>query len=226
MSTDRRMFLKTAAASAALALALALPAVAVAQSPQAAARPPSGKGGLSRTSLARMREAMLRHVESGRMPGLVTLVSRRGEAHVDAIGVKAFGGRDPMRRDTIFRIASITKPITAAAAMILVEEAKLRLDDPVDPLLPELANRKVLRRIDSPLDDTVPAKRAITLRDLLTFRLGIGAVMVFPEKQVRRGRDARLGHRLLDRMPSHAPDELMKRWGSLPLAHQPGEKWM
>jgi len=120
VSTDRRMFLKTAAASA----ALAWPAVAVAQSPQAAARPPSGKGGLSKSRLARMREAMLRHVESGRMPGLVTLVSRRGETHVDAIGVKAFGGRDPMRRDTIFRIASITKPITAAAAMILVEEAK------------------------------------------------------------------------------------------------------
>src|SRR2546426_1406458 len=178
VSTDRRMFLKTAAASA----ALALPAVAVAQSPQAAARPTSGKGGLSKARVARMREAMLRHVESGRMPGLVTLVSRRGETPVDAIGVKAFGGKDPMRRDTIFRIASITKPITAAAAMILVEEAKLRLDDPVDPLLPELANRKVLKRIESPLDDTVSAKRAITLRDLLTFRLGIGAVMVFPEK--------------------------------------------
>src|SRR5258708_35906445 len=116
------------------------------------------------------------------MPGLVTLVSRRGETHVDAIGVKAFGGKDPMRRDTIFRIASITKPITAAAAMILVEEAKLRLDDPVDPLLPELADRKVLRRIDSPLEDTVPAKRAITLRDLLTVRIGIGAGVVYPEK--------------------------------------------
>ena len=184
MSTDRRMFLKTAAASA----ALALPAVAVAQSPQAAARPPSGKGGWSKARLARMHEAMARHVESGRMPGLVTLVSRRGETRVDAIGVKAFGGKDPMRRDTIFRIASITKPITAAAAMIRVEEAKLRLDDPVDPLLPELANRRVLKRIDSALDDTVPAKRAITLRDLLTFRLGIGAVMVYPEKHPKIGR--------------------------------------
>ena len=107
------------------------------------------------------------------MPGLVTLVSRRGETHVDAIGTKAFGGDEPMRRDTIFRIASMTKPITAAAAMILVEECKLRLDDPVDRLLPELANRRVLQRLDGPLDDTVPAKRPITLRDLLTFRLGL-----------------------------------------------------
>ncbi len=222
MSTDRRMFLKTAAASA----ALALPAVALAQSPQAAARPPSGKGGLSKARVARMREAMLRHVESGRMPGLVTLVSRRGETHVDAIGVKAFGGRDPMRRDTIFRIASITKPITAAAAMILVEEAKLRLDDPVDPLLPELANRKVLKRIDSSLEDTVPAKRAITLRDLLTFRLGIGAVMVYPEKHPIQKAMSEAGVSPSAKLPVHAPDELMKRWGSLPLAHQPGETWM
>src|SRR2546425_1423200 len=216
------MFLKTAAASA----ALALPAVAVAQSPQAAARPPSGKGGWSKARLARMHEAMARHVESGRMPGLVTLVSRRGETRVDAIGVKAFGGKDPMRRDTIFRIASITKPITAAAAMILVEEAKLRLDDPVDPLLPELADRRVLKRIDSPPEDTVPAKRAITLRDLLTFRLGIGAVMVYPEKHPIQKAMSEAGGSPSANLPAHSPDELMKRWGSLPLAHQPGEKWM
>jgi CubicO group peptidase (beta-lactamase class C family) len=91
-------------------------------------------------------------------------------------------GADRMRRDTIFRVASVTKPITAAAAMILVEECRLRLDEPVDRLLPELANRRVLRRLDGPLDDTVPANRPITLRDLLTFRLGHGAVMVFPER--------------------------------------------
>ena len=84
-----------------------------------------------------------------------------------------------MKRDSIFRIASMTKPITAAAAMILVEECRLRLDDPVDEFLPELANRKVLRRLDAPLDDVVPAKRAITLLDL-TFRWGFGAVMVWP----------------------------------------------
>ena len=128
-------------------------------------------GGLSKARLGRMHDVMAGHVESGGVPGLVTLVSRRGEVHVDAIGMKAAGGSDPMRRDTIFRIASMTKPVTAAAAMILVEECKLRLDEPVDRLLPELANRKVLKRLDSPLDDTVPAKRPITLRDLLTFRL-------------------------------------------------------
>jgi CubicO group peptidase (beta-lactamase class C family) len=87
-----------------------------------------------------------------------------------------------MRRDTIFRIASVSKPIVAAAAMILVEECALRLEEPVDQWLPELAHRQVLRAIDSPLDDTLPAKRPITLRDLMTFRLGIGTVMVFPPR--------------------------------------------
>ena len=134
---------------------------------------------MSRARLDRMREVMAGHVERGEVPGLVTLVGRRGAVHVDAIGAKAFGG-DPMRRDTIFRIASMTKPVAAAAAMILVEECRLRLDDPVDPLLPELADRRVLRSIDAAIDDTVPAKRPITLRDLLTLRLGIGAAMASP----------------------------------------------
>ncbi len=137
-------------------------------------------GGLSTSRLGRMHGVMAGHVERGDVPGIVTLVSRRGEVHVDAIGMKAVGGSDPMRRDTIFRIASMTKPITAAAAMILVEECKLRLDGPVDRWLPELADRKVLKRLDGPLDDTVPANRPITLRDLLTFRLGIGVVMAPP----------------------------------------------
>ena len=137
-------------------------------------------GGLSKVRLGHTHDVMAGYVERGEIPGIVTLVSRRGEVHVDAIGMKAVGGSDPMRRDTIFRIASMTKPITAAAAMILVEECKLRLDEPVDRLLPELADRKVLKRLDGPLDDTVPANRPITLRDLLTFRMGFGIVMAPP----------------------------------------------
>jgi CubicO group peptidase (beta-lactamase class C family) len=229
MNADRRTFLKTAAASAA-------PATMLAQSPQAArpsgpdetarGRQPVRTSELSQARLRRMHDVMAGHVSSGRLPGLVTLVSRRGETHVDAIGMKAFGGKDPMRRDTIFRIASLTKPISAAAAMILVEEAKLWLDDPVDRWLPELANRKVLKRIDGPLEDTVPAKRAITLRDLLTFRLGIGAVMVFPARYPIQKAMEEAGIAPSANLPSMAPDELMKRFGSLPLVHQPGEQWM
>lgn len=182
--------------------------------------------GLSKARLARMHDVMFGHVARGEVPGLVTLVSRRGEVHVDAIGMKAAGGRDPMRRDTIFRVASLTKPVTAVAAMILVEECKLRLDDAVERWLPELADRKVLTRIDGPLDDTVPAKRAITLRDLLSFRLGLGAVMAYPERYPIQKAMAEAGVAPGPVLPSLPPDELMRRFGSLPLIHQPGEAWL
>src|SRR5579864_8617638 len=102
--------------------------------------------GLSRVRLGRMHDIMAGYVERGQVPGLVTLVNRRGEVHVDVIGTQATGKRSPMQRDTLFRISSMTKPITAVATMILIEECKLRLDEPVDGLLPELADRQVLKR--------------------------------------------------------------------------------
>ena len=112
------------------------------------------------------------------MPGLITLVARhdgaQNDVHVDVIGTKAIDDDEPLPRDAIFRIASLTKPIAAAAAMILVEDGVLELSGAVDEFLPELADRRVLRRLDGPLDDTVPAKRAITVDDLLTFRMGFG----------------------------------------------------
>ncbi|MDF9811224.1 serine hydrolase domain-containing protein [Streptomyces sp. SPB162] len=182
--------------------------------------------GLSGERLDRMRDVMSGHVERGDVPGLVTLVYRRGEARVEALGTMAAGGTVPMRRDSIFRIASLTKPITAVAAMILVEECVLRLDEPVDQLLPELAGRRVLRRLDGPLDDTVPARRSITLRDLLTFRLGIGSVLA-PRgtHPIQRAMDE-AGLTPSPNPPSIGPDEWMKRLGALPLVHQPGEQWM
>jgi CubicO group peptidase (beta-lactamase class C family) len=184
--------------------------------------------GFSKTRLARLRHVMAGYVERGEVPGLVTLVSRRGETHVEALGMKALGASDPVQRDTIFRIASMTKPITAAAAMILVEEFKLRLDDPVDALLPELADRQVLRRLDGPLDDTEPAKRAITLRDLLTFRMGFGIVMAPPGTHPIQTAvdDLRLGQGMPQPSLPPGPDEWIRRFGTLPLMHQPGEKWM
>src|SRR5438034_10557031 len=102
--------------------------------------------GLSKARLSRMHEVMAGYVERGDVPGLVTLVSQRGEVHVDAIGTQAIGDSPPMRRDTSFRISSMTKPITAAATMILAEECKARLDEPVDRLLPGVAEPQVLRR--------------------------------------------------------------------------------
>src|SRR4030095_10481128 len=184
--------------------------------------------GLSKTRLGRMHDVMAGHVEHGGIPGLFPLVGRRGETHVDAIGPMAPGGRAPMQRDTIFRVASMTKPVVAVAALSLVEEGRLRLDDPVDALLPELANRRVLRRLDGPLEETVPASRPITLRDLLTFRLGFGLVMAPPGAYpiLKALQDTGLAVGPPRPQDAPPPDEWMRRFGTLPLMHQPGERWM
>lgn len=184
--------------------------------------------GLSKARLGRMHDVMAGYVERGEVPGIVTLVSRRGEVHVDVIGMKAVEGLDPMRRDTIFRISSMTKPITAAATMILVEECKVRLDEPVDRWLPELADRKVLKRLDGPLDDTVPANRPITVRDLLTFRMGFGQMMAPPDAYpiLKAASEQQIGMGPPSPSTLPAPNEWMRRLGQLPLMHQPGEKWM
>lgn len=185
-------------------------------------------GGFSAARLERMRRVMEGHVERGGVPGLVALVSRGGETHVITAGTLAAGGAEPVRRDSIFRIASVSKPVTAVAAMILVEECRIRLDEPVDELLPELANRRVLKRHDGPVDETEPARRPITLRDLFTFRLGIGHVMdrwgqlpihqAFREINILQG-PPRPGTTV-------PPDEWMRRIGGVPLVHQPGERWL
>src|SRR5215813_6567802 len=175
-------------------------------------------GGLSKARFGRLHDVMAGYVERGEVPGIVTLLSRRGEVHVDAIGMKALGGNHPMRRDTIFRITSMTKPITAAATMILVEECKLRLDEPVDRLLPELANRKVLKRLDGPLDETVPANRSVTVRDLLTFRMGLGMIMEpsaeYPIQKAANELQIGMGPPAPGATP--APDEWLRRLGTLP----------
>lgn len=188
--------------------------------------PSDGGRNFSEARVGRMRAALQRHVRDGTLPGLVALVSHRGREHVEAMGTHAFGGNVPMRRDTIFRLASMTKPITALGAMILVEECRLRLDDPVDGWLPELKDRRVLRTLESALDDTVPARRSITLRDLLTFRAGYGEVAFLAPTCPLQG--AMFAAQLpLATFPfAGTPDEFMKALGALPLAHQPGERWL
>jgi len=184
--------------------------------------------GLSAARLGRMHDVMAGHVEPGDVAGLVALVSRRGAVHVDAIGTTALGGGDPVRRDSIFRISSMTKPITAAAAMILVEECKPRLDEPVDRLLPELADRKVLTRLDGPLGDTVTAIRPITVRDLLAFTMGFGIDIAppdtYPIQQAMS--ELQLGQGPPSPAAPAAPNEWIRRLGTLPLMHQPGQRWM
>jgi CubicO group peptidase (beta-lactamase class C family) len=188
-----------------------------------------GSHGLSKSRLSRMHDVLSGYIERGDMPGLVALVSHHDDVHIETLGTLSIDHPAPMQRDTIFRIASLTKPIAAVAAMILIEDCKLRLDDSIEPWVPELANRRVLKSIDSAIDDTVPAHRAITVRDLLTFRMGFGSVMAMPDtypiqtliRQYRIGGDG-------PPMPTQAPatDEWLRRLGSLPLMAQPGEKWM
>ena len=172
-------------------------------------------GGFSSARRARMHAALRRHVDSGQIPGLVALVHQRGREHVETIGTMAFDSNMPVRRDTIFRLASTTKPITAVGAMILVEECKLRLDDPVDEWLPELKDRQVLRTIESPLDDTVPAKRPITLRDLLTFRSGYGELALsLADVPVPEGAGRRRGYPSANgRSPAH-PTSSCSAWAA------------
>jgi CubicO group peptidase (beta-lactamase class C family) len=172
---------------------------------------------------------MAGHVERGSVPGLVALVAHQGKVHVEVLGTKAIGDAEPLRRDAVFRIASLTKPITAFATMILVDDGTLRLEDSVEDLLPELSNRRVLRSLDAELDDTVAAIRPITLEDLLSFRLGFGSVMVPPRTYpIQRAEEELHLSTLVPPWPPppHSPDEWIRRLGTLPLMYQPGERWM
>ncbi|HMG36114.1 MAG TPA: serine hydrolase domain-containing protein [Blastocatellia bacterium] len=185
--------------------------------------------GLSKSRLERMHEVLSGYVERKEMPGLVALVSHNDDVHVETLGTMSLDQPAPMKRDTIFRIASLAKPITAVAATILVEECKVRLDESVDAWLPELAHRRVLRAISSQPDDTVPARRAITVRDLLTYRMGFGSVMAMPDTYPiqRLIREYRIGGDGPP-LPAKAPptEEWLRRLGSLPWMAQPGERWM
>jgi len=116
------------------------------------------------------------HVGDDKVPGLVALVACGEQTHVEALGSLSVGG-PPVERDSLFRIASTTKPLTAATTLALVGEGQFELDEPVERLLPELSHPEVLRRMDGPLEDTVPTHRPITVRDLLTFTFGFGMAL-------------------------------------------------
>ncbi|MBV9103104.1 MAG: beta-lactamase family protein [Candidatus Eremiobacteraeota bacterium] len=185
--------------------------------------------GFSRSGLERLHRVMSGFVERGELPGLVALLSRNGDAHLEVIGDFSFDSSSPMRRDTIFRIASLTKPITAAAAMILLEDCRIRLDDPIHCWLPELRDRRVLRALSAQLDDTVPALREITVRDVLTYTMGFGSVMAAPgtypiQKLIAEYHIGGDGFMLPTDYPT--PEEWLRRLGSLPFIAQPGERWM
>jgi len=188
-------------------------------------KPPETKTmGFNDTGVARLEADLKAHVAQNQPPGLTALIARADQTHIWPLGALSLGGA-PVPRDAIFRIASMTKPITAIAAMMLVEEGKLKLDEPIDRLAPELADRRVLKRPDGPLDETVPAKRAITLEDVLSFRLGWG-IDFNPEAPFVKATADLPGFGMPNPAAAYTPDSWMKAMGGLPLQAQPGERWL
>jgi CubicO group peptidase (beta-lactamase class C family) len=185
---------------------------------------------LSPDGLDRLHAAAARHVGDDDVPGLVVLVAAGDQVHVEALGSLSVGGA-PVQADSLFRIASTTKPVTGAATMKLIEEGLIGLSEPVDRLLPELSGRRVLRRMDGALDDTVPAHRPVTIRDLLTFTFGFGAVGEMftapsPWPILTAADELHLAPGPPDPAGQPDADSWIAGLGSLPLMCQPGERWM
>jgi CubicO group peptidase (beta-lactamase class C family) len=180
----------------------------------------AGPGGFSPGGLEKVTEAMQAAVDRGDVGGIVTLLFRHGEvAQVNAVGWQDPATRTPMARNSIFRIASMTKPITAVATLILLDEGKFELDDPVDRWLPELAQPKVLRDPTDPLDSGTPAARSIRVIDLLTHRSGIATPRTAPgpllDALTRADANNSVGY-----------DRWIEWIGALPLAHEPGSTFI
>jgi CubicO group peptidase (beta-lactamase class C family) len=185
----------------------------------------------SAAGLERLAEVGASHVGPDRVPGLVALVASGDDVHVEVLGCLSIDG-PPVQRNSLFRIASTTKPMTGAVTMALVDDGLLALEEPVTRLLPELGSRRVLRRMDGPIDDTVAAEREITVRDLLTFTFGFGMhVEMFtaptPWPIVVATTQAQLAT-IGPPDPKTPPDadQWIARLGALPLMAQPGERWL
>jgi CubicO group peptidase (beta-lactamase class C family) len=185
---------------------------------------------LSPAGVATLHDAMTGHVDAGEVPGLAYLVARGDDVHVEAIGTPSFDAPTPLDRSAIFRIASLTKPITAVATLSLVEAGVLELDQAIDDLVPELADRRVLRTLEAELDDTVPAARPITVEDLLSSRFGFGSVIAPPDSLPIQRAESELGLQSIGGPPwppgAHDVDSWIAALGSLPLMYQPGERWL
>ncbi|MCZ4096828.1 serine hydrolase domain-containing protein [Streptomyces sp. H39-C1] len=175
--------------------------------------------------MTNLHDILKTHVSDGPTPGAVGLVARGDQVEVQVVGSADVDGISPMVRDSIFRIASITKPVIAAALMMLVDDGRIALDDPVGQWLPELASPTVVRTPAGPVDDVVPAARAITVADLLTFRAGYGFPSDFSLPAV-----GLLFSELKQGPPqpqlTAAPDAWMATLAGIPLLHQPGEVWL
>ena len=171
-----------------------------------------------------LRENLRRHVDEGTLPGAVAVVDRGGRPEVVAVGSADVGGSRPMAEDTLFRFASITKPVTAAAVLVLVDDGRLGLDDPIGRWLPELAEPMVVRTPASAVGDVVPAKRPITVFDLLTGQAGWGFASDFTLPAVQALFPVQGDGREVQSFPG--PDVWLARLAGVPPAYQPGEAWL
>ncbi|HEX6684787.1 MAG TPA: serine hydrolase domain-containing protein, partial [Candidatus Limnocylindrales bacterium] len=172
------------------------------------------------TGALQLQDLLERHVASGTVPGAVASFGA-AEAEIAAAGAMSVGGA-PMRADAIMRMKSMTKAVTAVAALRLVESGRLRFDEPVQRWLPELADRQVLKSPTAGLADTSPAVRAITLRHLLTSTCGYGLVLTeCPLQRAMVDSQVEVGVAPV----TLGADEWLARLAALPLAFQPGEGW-
>jgi CubicO group peptidase (beta-lactamase class C family) len=180
-----------------------------------------GAAGLDQAALAKIPQDLQAVVDLGGASGFVTVVWRKGEvAQLNMLGLRNVAQGDAMTRDTLFRIASMTKPITSLAALMLMEEGKLQLEDPISKWLPEFAAPQVLADPAGPLDQVAPARRAITVEDLLTHRAGL-AYSFSAQGPLAQAYEERLGPPIRSHL---APDPWLAALASLPLAYQPGER--
>jgi CubicO group peptidase (beta-lactamase class C family) len=183
------------------------------------------KGGFSKTRLERLTAGMQGYVDRGIVTGIVTLVYRHGAiAHVDLLGFHDENQQAPMRQDTIFRLASMTKPIVSVATMMLLEEGRLQLGDPIERFLPEFANPRVLRDPAGPLEDTYPAPRSVTILDLLTHRAGILSRFTAQGPLAEASACLNLPTGFL--LQGSGPDEWLKMLGAFPLVFDPGREML
>jgi CubicO group peptidase (beta-lactamase class C family) len=178
--------------------------------------------GLSGERLERIHELVQRHMDAGDITGAVMLVARRGQiAYVDVTGTMDVEGTRPMQRDTVFRMASMTKPVIGAAIMMMLEEGRLRLSDPISMYIPEFKDQRVAvleaagTGDDPPTFHTVPAERDITIKDLLTHTSGLSS-----------GPMGRSEARKVRRLPEETLADYIPRLGATPLEFQPGSRWM
>ena len=178
--------------------------------------------GFSSEGLGKIAPTLQPIVDAGDLSGFVTLIFRHGElAQLNTIGHRDIAKNLPMERDTLFRIASMTKPVTSIAALMLMEEGRFKLSDPIAKFAPEFKTMRVLKDPQGPLDQTVPAEREITFDDIFTHRSGLAYGFS------SLGPIAHEYQRVLGDVLSHegSPDEWMQKLSTLPLLYQPGERF-